>query len=318
MRKVGLICLVLLAAMAMLGVSYAKWTQNVTASATTVSISSLSVTTNNADGLSTTGATLHGTLNGLGGYTSPVTVSFEYGTSTNYGTTVAGSPSSFTSVPGAFSATLSGLTSGTTYHFRAKATGYFTKYDGDNTFTTYTSVTLPPYQDSYINSGATTTNYGTNVNLLDGRSGNTYQKALIQFDLSSIPSGSTIESATLQLYATATGNQQDTVNIYRLRRSWNETQVTWVKSDTATSLGSVGAANTSSDFVNTIIASTPINGGTGVWYSWTVTNEVDAFVNHSVTNNGWLLYPTSPTGQEQTTFSSREGSFIPKLVVTYH
>lgn len=67
MKKVGLICLVLISALGILGVSYGKWTQNLNVNATTVSISSLSVTTNAADGITPTGATLHCTLNGLGG-----------------------------------------------------------------------------------------------------------------------------------------------------------------------------------------------------------------------------------------------------------
>ncbi len=79
---------------------------------------------------------MNGNLTALGAAAS-VTVSFDYGTTTSYGSSVAGTPSSLTS-PGSFSANLTGLTAGRTYHFRAKAAaGSNTPvYGADQTFTT--------------------------------------------------------------------------------------------------------------------------------------------------------------------------------------
>ena len=68
------------------------------------------------------------------GTASSVTVSFEYGTTTSYGSTVAGVPATLTSA-GDFTANLTGLTLGQTYHFRAKAVGDGTVYGNDATFT---------------------------------------------------------------------------------------------------------------------------------------------------------------------------------------
>jgi predicted ribosomally synthesized peptide with SipW-like signal peptide len=195
------------------------------------------------------------------------------------------------------------------------------------TWSTETTVTLNPSQDSYINSGSANTNYGANVNLIDGRSGSTYQKALIKFTLSSIPSTAVITSATLQLYATADGNANDVVNMYRLRRAWIEgnnstnSGVTWNTYNGSSPWGTAGAANISSDFINTIIATATIpSDGMNNWYSWTsplLKDEVQAFVSGTTTNNGWILYPTSPGGGQTTSFSSKQGSFVPKLIVIY-
>lgn len=90
------------------------------------------VTTNVATNVSTTTATLNGSLDNLG-TTSSVDVSFEWGTSTSYGNSTTAKIMAST---GSFSASLSGLSPSTTYHFGAKAEGTGTSYGDDRTFTT--------------------------------------------------------------------------------------------------------------------------------------------------------------------------------------
>jgi hypothetical protein len=103
----------------------------------------LAVTTNAPSGLSTSGATLNANLTGKG-TASSVTVSFEYGLTTGYGSTANGVPSTLTNT-GAFNASLSGLTSNTLYHYRAKAEGDGTTYGSDKTFTTSTANSAPVF-----------------------------------------------------------------------------------------------------------------------------------------------------------------------------
>jgi hypothetical protein len=95
-----------------------------------------SVTTNAATAVSGTGATLNGTVNANNAST---TVTFEYGTDTNYGTTVTADQSPVTGSTGtAVSKAISGLTSGTTYHYRAVGTNLSGTTNGaDMTFTTF-------------------------------------------------------------------------------------------------------------------------------------------------------------------------------------
>ena len=92
------------------------------------------VTTSAASGLTTTRATLNANLTSKG-TASTVTVSFEYGLTTAYGSTNAGVPPTFTTT-GAFIASLTSLTPNTLYHYRAKAVGDGTAYGLDQTFTT--------------------------------------------------------------------------------------------------------------------------------------------------------------------------------------
>jgi hypothetical protein len=98
------------------------------------------VATKAATAVTTAGATLNGQVESLGLDTS-VTVSFEYGETTAYGSASA------TAVVGAatFSLAITGLVAGTTYHFRAKAIGAKggTVYGSDLTFVALATSSAP-------------------------------------------------------------------------------------------------------------------------------------------------------------------------------
>jgi acyl-CoA-binding protein len=98
-------------------------------------------TTTAATSLSSTGGTINGTVNA--NYLSSV-VTFEWGTTASYGTTVTPSQSPVTGSTGtSVSAAITGLTSGVTYHFRVIAENSLGITNGsDLTFTTNTLPTL--------------------------------------------------------------------------------------------------------------------------------------------------------------------------------
>jgi hypothetical protein len=101
------------------------------------------VTTAAASEIADTTATLNGSLTSLGSATS-VQVSFDWGATTSYGTSTAAQTMTAT---GTFTASLTGLTAGTTYHYRAKAASGSTTVNGsDMTFATSTgtATTAPP------------------------------------------------------------------------------------------------------------------------------------------------------------------------------
>jgi hypothetical protein len=90
------------------------------------------VATTAASSVTATGATLNGTVNSYG---ATAVVSFEYGTTTAYGSTVsAGSLAVAVDTP--VSAAITGLSCGTTCHYRVKAANSSTIYGNDLFFTT--------------------------------------------------------------------------------------------------------------------------------------------------------------------------------------
>ena len=96
-------------------------------------------TTSAASGVSTSGATLNGSVTANNATT---TVTFEYGTTTSYGTSVNASPASVTGASAtAVTAALTGLANNTTYYFRVKAVNSVgTTYGAQQSFTTSTVV----------------------------------------------------------------------------------------------------------------------------------------------------------------------------------
>jgi hypothetical protein len=113
------------------------------------------VVTTAATSVGSTTATLNGTVNANGNST---TVTFEYGLTTTYGTTVPGVPSPVTGTSVTpVSAAITGLTPGTLYHFRAKGTNSAGSANGaDLTFTTTTGTPPTVVTNPASNIGPTT------------------------------------------------------------------------------------------------------------------------------------------------------------------
>ena len=113
------------------GITYTG--SDMTFSTTAAGLTAPTVATSSASSVTTTSTILNGNLSSMGGNTT-VSVSFEYGTTTSYGTVTTAQDKTSA---GTFTASISGLSAGSTYHCRAKATvGSTTAYGDDVTFTT--------------------------------------------------------------------------------------------------------------------------------------------------------------------------------------
>ena len=130
---------------------------------------------------------------------------------------------------------------------------------------------------------------------------------LIRFDISDIPTGTSIASAKLYLfyynwYDNSPAGRN--LTIYRITSDWNEETVTW---------------NTKPSYDPTLSASATVPSAPGKWMSWNVTSDVQKFVNGEKTNFGWQMIDEVPWGKfdiPYTKFYSKEnGDNIPYLEI---
>jgi Disaggregatase related repeat len=183
------------------------------------------------------------------------------------------------------------------------------------------SITLQPGStgvDAYIDSSSTTQNTGADTaNDAIKTSSGAYRRMLINFDLSSIPAGSLINSAVLTLTARLTFTGAN-VGIYRVTRSWTEGGVTWNKYDGSTNWTAAGG-----DFNATASATSSIGSlSDGSKVAFTLTSLVQSWVSGS-TNNGLLVKLVDEAGSSISTglpsYSSDDAtsSHRPVLFIDY-
>ncbi|MFN0246471.1 MAG: DNRLRE domain-containing protein [Kofleriaceae bacterium] len=94
------------------------------------------------------------------------------------------------------------------------ASGLVTKTFGERTGANFTGVTT----DTTLNAVLPTNNYGGDASLTvdDGAS------SVIRFDLSSIPTGATLVSASLTIWTNPASSTPDTVEVFELIEAWAE------------------------------------------------------------------------------------------------
>lgn len=174
-------------------------------------------------------------------------------------------------------------------------------------------LTLQASTDTYVSQfkQENNTNYGTNITMivrsfLPGNSGNVKNDhSFIMFDMPPLPSGSTIVSATLQLYTANVSNATRNYTLKPVEQQWNETNVTWNNQPSVISSA-------------TSYADTPLSPG---WVNWSVTSDVTAWVN-GATNYGWQISDMNENSpvDYSTAFYTRDYSDIslrPMLVIQY-
>ncbi len=161
---------------------------------------------------------------------------------------------------------------------------------------------FPPTDDSYVGQNDCVTNYGTDQRLRTrnrfGGGGSEHWEVdtAIKFKLWSIPQGTTIISARLNLYYYANWDNNPigrNLPLYRLLSDWGEDTLTWCN------LPERAPTESASSVV-------PRSFG---WMSWDVTADVQDFVNRSSPNYGWFLtdpVPYSNYNIPQTWWYSKE------------
>ncbi len=206
-----------------------------------------------------------------------------------------------------------------TYLLKLEANdGQFTTADYVTIVVNPVTATLTAIADTYLDNGSATTNFGTSATL--AVSGKPDDATLLKWDLSSIPAGSTLQSAKLSL--NVTGASANTYEIYELKRSWTESQATWKKATSAVNwqtAGADGAMDRSTTVLGTVTASA--TGILNVTLNAAGLAVVQGWVNSPATNFGFVLQDYDNANKDDLVFSSRESTVAanrPQLQVVYN
>ena len=164
---------------------------------------------------------------------------------------------------------------------------------------TGSTVTVGAAADSWILQDSAGSNYGTDSSLkVNSKGPNQNSRALVRFNMPTIPAGCLLTSAKLRMYSGSykTGR---TLQALRIDASWTESNVRWNNQPAP-----AGTAAT-------------VASGSG-YREWTVTSIVQT--QYSTTNNGFLIRDAAENngGMEQV-FNSREkgADNPPRLVLTF-
>jgi len=185
------------------------------------------------------------------------------------------------------------------------------------------SVTLSAVGDTYIDKSNKSDNYGTSTSIQVNKGGGSIgdERALLQFDLSTIPAGATITGATLRLQATSVSGSFD-INVYEITQAWDEgtgnggaDAANWDdRQDGVEWTTSGGGSNDGGTFDSTIHDT--FNATTTGTHTWDISALVQDWVDGSKTNNGVIL-GSPDSGNETVIYDSSEGTTPPELVITY-
>ena len=134
------------------------------------------------------------------------------------------------------------------------------------------------------------------------------RRGLVEFDLSGIPTGATISSAIVELYAANTSNVALTHGVHRITQPWLQSTVKW---------------NNQPAFV-ALATATAVVGPTTGFKSFDVTADVQGFVNVCSSEHGWVVKDQAETAtSKDINYVALEENHIPdipnrpKLTVTF-
>ena len=161
-------------------------------------------------------------------------------------------------------------------------------------------------KDAEINDGSPDSNFGGRDDLIINWFDNSRSIGLIEFDLSVVPEGATINLATLDLFHEFNSNQGSRYDIFRITSAWSESTVTF---------------NTAPNFDSTAVSSLTISDdSTSVHRLWDVTNVVSDWVNNVHPNYGLWIEEIPIQGNATAYFLSSDTTDPtkrPKLTIDY-
>ncbi len=147
------------------------------------------------------------------------------------------------------------------------------------------SVTNLVTEDTGIKADMYTVNFTENSVLL-GNSGG-INRALFRSHGPDVQDGYVLTNAILRLYQDWTGGYSRSVNLYRMSTPWNMAVATWYTNTVGSTWASPGLLS-GTDYVATPTATVTTPGANG-YTAFTVTSDIQAFINGSDSSLSWLV-----------------------------
>ncbi len=157
-------------------------------------------------------------------------------------------------------------------------------------------------EDALIWEKQKTTNYGSYSYLYTGKVSKKKTYSLVKLDLTFIPLGRSIVSATVQMRLDGGSDSHSRhIGVYRITRDWVEDEVTWRQAESGQNWSSQGGDyDHSAEDVQSVRWH-----GSNDYVSWDVTNSVTDIYNSVYPNYGWLFKYTRGD-KKYTIFDSKE------------
>ena len=178
-----------------------------------------------------------------------------------------------------------------------------------------------PTKDAAIRSETPGTNYGNNLYLTTNGQSTASERSLLEFDLSTIPATTVIDSAVFNMYLYFWSGKNDNVKTYKVTSAWLEgdgdfTGVTWDHRDKN---GPVLWNIAGGDYDTATAGS--FNAKATGWYSMDLTALVQEWIDGATPNYGIILAPPLSAGDHKNYYHSSENTLFtslrPRLTVTY-
>ncbi|MBI5765094.1 MAG: DNRLRE domain-containing protein [Planctomycetes bacterium] len=199
---------------------------------------------------------------------------------------------------------------------------------------------LQPSKDNTLYESATgALSNGAGENLFSGKTGQptgSLRRALLQFDVSSIPAGSYVQGVTLTMHCSLSSGGTQVMSLHRVTADWGEStsiaappgglgapaapgDATWLHTFSpsdfwATPGGDFAAASSASAIV----------AAADAYYVWgptaSLVADVQSWVDGAAMNHGWIMLGNESLSNSAKRFESRESidsSQRPSLTVTY-
>ncbi len=163
--------------------------------------------------------------------------------------------------------------------------------------------------DSYVQKSAPTSVLGGLSYWLISEDSTHSTRAYISFNISSIPQNVTIVQAQMCASVTVDQSSQNVSAYHLLINDWSEGTLNWNNQPCGTNF-------TNSTYCNLTVQDTTQVNGYG-WFCWNVTKCVTRAYNESDINASWVLKTPENSSVLWDSFSSKEGSNIPYLEITY-